>query len=108
MGKKHIGSIIKKKLNERAISIGDFAKMLNCHRTTVYSIFKRENIDTDLLVQISEILEYDFFNNVYYGKNTEIFTKKEPQIFIGRLISREELDKMALPEDFIILVTNKK
>ena len=44
---------------ERTISW--FAKKLCCDRTNVYSIFKRQSIDTELLLRISEALHYDFF-----------------------------------------------
>ena len=66
----HIGSIIKKKFDEQELSVSWFAKQLCCDRTNVYSIFKRESIDTALLVKISTILEHDFFK--YYSNDLEI------------------------------------
>ena len=61
----HIGSIIKEKFDELGLSVSWFAKELCCDRTNVYSIFKRESIDTSLLVKISLILNHDFFK--YYS-----------------------------------------
>ena len=46
----HIGSIIKEKFDEMGLSVSWFSKQLCCDRTNVYSIFKRESIDTALLV----------------------------------------------------------
>lgn len=66
----HIGSIIKKKFEERGLSASWFAKELCCDRTNVYSIFKRESIDTALLEKISIILEHDFF--VYYSNDMSL------------------------------------
>ena len=70
----HIGSIIKKKFDELGISVYWFAKELCCDRTNVYSIFKRESIDTSLLVKISLILKHDFFK--YYSQDLGVDSKE--------------------------------
>lgn len=59
----HIGSIIKKRFDEQGLSASWFAKQLCCDRTNIYSIFKRESIDTTLLIKISTILKHDFFKD---------------------------------------------
>lgn len=66
----HIGSIIKEKFDEQSLSVSWFAKQLCCDRTNVYSIFKRESIDTALLVKISAIMNHDFFK--YYSNDLNI------------------------------------
>lgn len=63
----HIGSIIKKRFDEQGLSASWFAKQLCCDRTNIYSIFKRESIDTMLLSKISAILKHDFF--IYYSED---------------------------------------
>lgn len=70
----HIGSIIKEKFDKHGASVSWFARQLCCDRTNIYSIFKRESIDTALLVKISVILEYDFFQHYSQDLN---FTKSE-------------------------------
>ena len=57
----HIGHIIRNKLKESQITVVEFSAKLNCNRTNVYNIFNRPSIDTDLLLRISKILQYDFF-----------------------------------------------
>ena len=52
----HIGSLIKEKMEERGLSVSDFAHALHYERTT---------IDVDLLLRISEVLAYDFLREVY-------------------------------------------
>ena len=66
----HIGSIIKEKFDELGLSVSWFAKELCCDRTNIYSIFKRESIDTALLVKICIILNHDFFK--HYSKDLDI------------------------------------
>ena len=49
----HIGSLIKEKMEERGLSVSDFAHALHYERTNIYKIFKRSSIDVDLLLRIS-------------------------------------------------------
>ncbi len=57
----HIGKMIKQHIINNGIRIGWFAEKLGCHRNNVYKIFERPWIDTQTLMKISHILEYDFF-----------------------------------------------
>lgn len=58
----HIGEIIKKVMKKRKISVTKLSQEIHCDRTNIYSIFKRKSIDTELLVQISNALHYDFLS----------------------------------------------
>ncbi len=60
----HIGNLIEIELRKQERSVSWFANKLYCDRTNVYSIFKRESIDTALLLRISIVLEHNFFH--YY------------------------------------------
>ncbi len=57
----HIGGLIKAELYRQGRSIGWFARNLYCDRTNVYDIFKRQSLDTALLLRISSLLQKDFF-----------------------------------------------
>jgi transcriptional regulator with XRE-family HTH domain len=57
----HIGNEIKKVLDASDVSVSDFAKRINKSRGNVYSILSRKSIDTDLLRDISQVLNFDFF-----------------------------------------------
>ena len=71
----HIGEEIRKELYRQERTISWFARKLFCDRSNVYDIFKRKSIDTDLLMRISNILEYDFFS---YYTNSLKEKKDEP------------------------------
>lgn len=62
----HIGKLIEKELRRQERSVTWFANKLCYERTNVYSIFKRQSIDTELLVRISRILNHNFLD--YYNK----------------------------------------
>lgn len=57
----HIGNLIKEELQNQERTMSWFARKLYCDRSNVYDIFKRESIDTELLLRISLILERNFF-----------------------------------------------
>lgn len=61
----HIGKLIEEELRKQERSVSWFANKLCYERTNVYSIFKRQSIDTELLVRISHILHHNFFD--YYN-----------------------------------------
>lgn len=62
----HIGELIEKELHRQERSVTWFANKLCCDRTNVYKIFKKQSIDTELLLRISGILNCDFFK--YYSQ----------------------------------------
>lgn len=57
----HIGSLIRRRLDEKGHSVVWLARQLACSRTNVYKIFEKPHIDTDMLARISTVLDYDFF-----------------------------------------------
>lgn len=67
----HIGKLIEKEVRRQGRSIPWIAQQLNCERTNVYSIFRRESIDTILLLRISVILQHNFFS--YYSSEYTVF-----------------------------------
>lgn len=79
------------------MTVSDFARQLNCERTNVYTIFKRRTIDVELLVNISKILEYNFFEDVL--KETNLNTKTTHDINIKLQDCSEE--KMMILKEFL-------
>ena len=59
-----IGKMIKNKVDEQGRSIQWLADKLSCHRSNIYDIFNRENIDVSLLMKISAILQYNFLKDI--------------------------------------------
>lgn len=62
----HIGELIEEELHRQERSVTWFANKLYCDRSNVYKIFKKQSIDTELLLRISVILNCDFFK--YYSQ----------------------------------------
>jgi transcriptional regulator with XRE-family HTH domain len=58
---QHIGAQIRAVIEQRGMTVTEFAKRINKSRENAYSIFSRKTIDTGLLKLISEVLSHDFF-----------------------------------------------
>ncbi len=58
----NIGVEIKAVLHTKGMSISEFARRIGTSRENAYSIFNRTSIDTELLLKICRVLEYDFFS----------------------------------------------
>ena len=57
-----IGEEIKKVVKERKVTVSWLARELGCHRTNIYRIFDSASVDTDILLRLSIILKFNFFN----------------------------------------------
>lgn len=72
----HIGNLIRRKVELSGMSKAGFAKRLGIARQNIEKIvFAKGSIDTNLLVEISNLLEYDFFD--CYRSNDEIIRKQK-------------------------------
>ena len=59
----HIGKLIQERLKYEEHSVSWLARKLGCDRSNIYHIFDREHIDSDLLMKLSIILNYNFFES---------------------------------------------
>lgn len=57
----HIGETIKAKLREQGRTSAWLARQIPCTPNHLYKIYAKSSINTDLLIRISKVLEYNFF-----------------------------------------------
>lgn len=72
----HVGQMVERVFRELErenpkCTVTWFAGQLNCDRRNVYDIFKRTTIDTQLLIQISLILNHNFYEDLADAVETE-------------------------------------
>ncbi|MCL2739131.1 MAG: XRE family transcriptional regulator [Bacteroidales bacterium] len=70
--KIHIGTLIKKKLEEEGRSFTWLARKLYRHRTAVNKMFQNPDMNTGQLVRISLILKYNFFRHYANDIDSEL------------------------------------
>lgn len=56
----HFGKSIEKAVRERGITVAEFARRIEKSRENAYDIFKRKDLDTELIRTISKVLGHDF------------------------------------------------
>lgn len=61
----------EKEARDSAWNVTRLAERLNCDRRNVYDIFQRPTIDTQLLIQISLILNHNFYEDLAEAVETE-------------------------------------
>jgi len=79
---KTLGKIIEEKFKKSHMTAAEFAEKICCTRNNVYSIFKREYLDTRLLALISKVLHYNFFKDL--ADSPELINTDDPN-FIKEL-----------------------
>jgi hypothetical protein len=72
----HIGQKLKEKLRQDGKSVVWLARELGCHRTNIYNLFEKHSIDTQLLMRISTIMRYNFFDLLSDETNDRIDKKQ--------------------------------
>ena len=60
----HYGKAVKNRLKEQGMTKAEFARRISRCRSDVYSIFKRQYIDLELLQTISKVLHYNFLRKI--------------------------------------------
>ena len=103
MNNVHIGSLIKQKFNESSMTATEFARKINCERSSIYHIFKQKSIDTERLIEISNALNYNFIYEVYKEDINKI-NHSVPATFIAIEINPDYLQQLNLPDGFIKLL----
>ncbi len=64
MEEKYIGEQIENEVRKQEWDITKFAEAICCQRNNVYNIFKRNNIDIQLLAKISKVLNHNYFKDL--------------------------------------------
>lgn len=59
--KIHIGKLIQAKMKEQGRTNVWLARQLPCSPNHIYKIYNSPSINTEMLVRISKILDYNFF-----------------------------------------------
>ena len=85
----HIGNVIKSEYEKSGMKLNVFAERIGMTYRNVYRVFERTDINTDLLVKIGAVLNYDFFS--HYTK-TNLNTVQEPKTVYEKKRNKKGFD----------------
>lgn len=77
--KETIGKRIENEVRKQEWDITKFADAICCKRNNVYNIFKRNNIDIQLLARISKVLKHNYFKDLADAPELAELTVKESE-----------------------------
>ncbi|MGL4596729.1 MAG: hypothetical protein ACRCYO_04325 [Bacteroidia bacterium] len=84
----HIGKVIRNRIESSGMNKSEFARRINSTPQNVYSIFKRKSLDTEMLHEISRVLDFDFFQ--YYTDGASSLPHSDIKTILpASLISQE-------------------
>lgn len=108
---KKIGQLIEDRVKSMNMEVTEFAKRINRERSNVYDIFKRDNINTDLLKKIGQVLDYDFFIHFLEPKTVELIKTseivKKSKVFLEIELDEDEIIKLGLEEKVVKILSNR-
>lgn len=89
--KVNIGEIIRQKVEEKGLNKSQFAKLLGMKRQNVdRTVFNKTSIDTNLLCDISEVLDCNLFD---YYKSNEINDNREVKAVLTLELNGSKKDR---------------
>jgi transcriptional regulator with XRE-family HTH domain len=88
---KDIGQIIKKVANSHGLNQTQVGQKIGRTKQGVASIYKRDTIDTDLLVNISDKLNHDFLSYYYEEEPMSAFKKIEIDKWESKITALEAI-----------------
>ena len=69
--KIHIGKLIQTFVKENHINSAELARKIGKTRQNMYDLYKRDDIEVKLFLTISEVLNHNFFEDIYPSKNEQ-------------------------------------
>jgi DNA-binding XRE family transcriptional regulator len=69
--KIHIGKLIQTFVKENHINSAELARNIGKTRQNIYDLYKRDDVEVKLLLAISEVLNHNFFEDIYPQKKSE-------------------------------------
>jgi len=101
-----IGPKVQEIFESRNMKLSDLADQLGTVRQNVYRIFKKQDLDTGLLIKISEVLNHNFF---HYYKTPENVVEQPADKEVADLKNQLDLSKKEIDylKKIIILMEEK-
>lgn len=89
----HIGQKVQEVFEQKTLKLSDFADELGTVRQNVYRIFKKQHVDTGLLMKICSVLGHNFFQYYCDGSAQDSLQDLQLQKIKEELtLSRKEID----------------
>lgn len=102
----HLGQKVEEIAKSKGYSQTALGEKVNMSKPGIASMYKRSGIDTDLLIKLAVVLEYDFFKHIYENDPLKRYKEEELEIYkteINQLNKENELLKKLVQKNDQIL-----
>ena len=108
LSKIHIGEKINEVLCQKGISKAQLARLLGIKPQSVDYLLKRKSIDTDMMYNVSEILEYDFselfrLNQTKCNQINFDINPEKTKILVEISVNKEDISKLNIRDKILHL-----
>jgi len=101
---KKIGQLIRERVEAEKMEVTAFAKAINRERSNAYHIFNRDNIDIQLLKEIGQVLNYDFFQDLLSDETRKMFMMKKgvtKKVLVEVELTDDEIEYLKIDKKLI-------
>jgi hypothetical protein len=96
----HIGEKVEARARELRIGATELARLIKTSKQNIYGIYKRSSMDTELLQNLSRVLEFDFFAYYSQGGASQVDAYSIPYKKGKKAPSLSESELERLREDY--------
>lgn len=90
----HLGRKVEEIAKSQGYSQTALGKEVNMSKPGIASMYKRSGIDTDLLIKLTEVLGYDFFQHVYENDTLKGFKELELGVFKSQITQLKDENEL--------------
>lgn len=103
----HIGSVIKRRVEDLGMQTSDIYVKLNCSQARIEEIFQQKSVEVQLLLTFSKLLDFDFFR--IYSQHLILYSQHHKDPVKTRINSPEFTRNLYTKEiiDFVLELLNK-
>lgn len=76
--KTKIGQLIKEEVERQGLTPKQFAGLISTSRQNLYSIYRRDYIEMEMLIRISKVLHRNFFTELYKEMDVQLGASEPP------------------------------
>src|SRR6478736_7109230 len=91
----HTGDIVLKKLKEKGVKKSELARMINTSRQNVQDMLKRQSLDSQLLLELSKALNFNFFESLSIQmKENGLILDTNPSLHSPKELIKNQIDEL--------------
>lgn len=90
----HMGTFIKKKINEQKISYAEVSRRLNVHQSCITSYFEQQTLQTRIIWKISQAIGYNLFTDLIQLMPEELQNSNKTSFQQTILDKQQEIDDL--------------